>query len=60
MGWPFVWFSLFWPRKINERPRGSEIKLIAIISVIADFILKFKEQENPNTVGENNGGWLGR
>jgi hypothetical protein len=26
MGWPFVWFCLFWPRKINERPRGSELK----------------------------------
>jgi hypothetical protein len=27
MGWPFVWFCLFWPRKINERPRGSGIKI---------------------------------
>jgi hypothetical protein len=27
MGWPFVWFCLFWPRKINERPHGSGIKI---------------------------------
>jgi hypothetical protein len=27
MGWPFVWFCLFWPRKINERLCGSGIKI---------------------------------
>ncbi len=26
MGWPFVWFRLFWPSKINERPHGSGFK----------------------------------
>jgi len=43
MGCLFFWFGFLWANKENERPRGSEIKLIAIISVIVDFILKFRE-----------------
>jgi len=32
MGWPFVWFRLFWPRKINERPPRQcyQIKVMLI------------------------------